>query len=202
MADRLMLIRHGEVEEKYRGRYVGRTDAPLSARGRRQAAALAGPLARLEEARFLASPLARTGETAQIALGAGRSIETDEALREIDFGRWEKMSFAEIAAADPETVGKWAALDEDFSFPGGEAIAQFQGRIAAAARRIAADPAPAIVAFTHGGVIRFLICHFLGLADRHHLAFDIGPASISELRIEGGQGVLTLLNDRHHLEGF
>ena len=30
MADVLYLIRHGELPEEYRGRYVGRTDAPLS----------------------------------------------------------------------------------------------------------------------------------------------------------------------------
>jgi broad specificity phosphatase PhoE len=200
MAQQLILIRHGEVAEAYRGRYVGRTDAPLSDRGRRQAAALACPLSRFKGARFWTSPLSRTRETAEIALGGAETVEKDEALREVDFGRWETLSFAEIAAADPGIVEKWAAMDESFAFPEGEAIAQFKGRIAAAALRIAADPAPAIVAFTHGGVIRFLICHFLGLADRHHLAFDIGPASLSELRIDGGRGVLTGLNDRRHLE--
>jgi broad specificity phosphatase PhoE len=200
MAEQLILIRHGEVAEAYRGRYIGRTDIPLSARGRRQAAALAGPLSRFPGARFRTSPLARTRETAEIALGAGRSIDRDEDLREIDFGRWEAMSFAEIAAADPGTVEEWAAMDEGFAFPEGEAIAEFRGRIAAAARRIAADPASAVVAFTHGGVIRFLICHFLSLPDRCHLAFDIAPASLSVLRIDGGRGVLTGLNDRRHLE--
>ncbi|MEK7826204.1 MAG: histidine phosphatase family protein, partial [Thermodesulfobacteriota bacterium] len=66
--------------------------------------------------------------------------------------------------------------------------------------RIAADPAGAAVVVTHGGVIRFLICHFLGLPDRAHLLFDVQPASISEIRIDGGKGVLTLLNERRHLE--
>ena len=201
MANQLILIRHGDLGDRYRGRYVGRTDAPLSAEGKRQAATLTGPVARLNGAHFLASPLRRTRETAEIALGTDRRFEIDENLREIDFGRWEGMSFAEIAAADPAAVDRWAALDDAFAFPEGEGIKAFQERIRAAAERIAADPAGTVVVFVHGGVIRFLICHFLGLPDRHHLLFDIRPASLSEIQIEGGKGVLTLLNDRHHLEG-
>ena len=201
MANQLILIRHGDLGDRYRGRYIGRTDPPLSSEGKRQAEALAGPAARLNGAHFLASPLRRTRETAEIALGTHGRFEIVENLREIDFGRWEGMSFAEIAAADPAAVDRWAALDDAFAFPEGEGIKAFRERIGAAAERIAADPAGTVVVFAHGGVIRFLICHFLGLPDRHHLLFDVRPASVSEIRIEDGKGILTLLNDRHHLEG-
>ena len=200
MVQRLILIRHGDLGDRYRGRYIGRTDAPLSAKGRRQAAALAGPVAQLNGALFLASPLRRTRETAEIALGADRAFESDVNLREIDFGRCEGMSFAEIAAADPAAVDRWAGLDGDFTFPDGEGIVNFRERIRAAAERIIAGPAQTVVLFAHGGVIRFLICHFLGLPDQHHLLFDVCPASISEIRIDGGKGVLIRLNDQHHQE--
>ena len=201
MAERLILIRHGDLGERFRGRYIGRTDAPLSAEGRRQAEALAGPLARLPDgASLVVSPLRRTCETAGIALGRDAHFTVDPDLREIDFGRWEGMSFAEILADDPTAVDRWAALAEDFTFPEGESIGNFRRRIGKAAGRIAADPAGTVVAVTHGGVIRFLICHFLGLPDRAHLLFDVQPASLSEIRIDGGRGVLTLLNGRRHLE--
>jgi alpha-ribazole phosphatase len=200
MANQLILIRHGDLGDRCRGRYIGRTDAPLSAEGRLQAAALARPLARLTGAFFLTSPLRRTRETAGIALGADQSLEIDANLREIDFGRWEGMSFAEIAAADPAAVDRWAALDADFTFPDGEGIANFRERIRAAADRVIAEPAGTVLLFAHGGVIRFLICHLLGLPDRHHLLFGVRPASITEIRIDGGKGVLVRLNDRHHLE--
>jgi len=201
MTLRLILIRHGDLGEGCRGRYIGRTDTPLSPEGRRQAKALAAPLARLGEARYLRSPLLRSRETAGLAL-AGVGIEIDTDLREIDFGRWEGMTFDEIAAADRVAVDRWAALEEDFAFPGGEEIRAFRGRIGAAAGRIAAVRSGTVVTFTHGGVIRLLICHFLGLEARDYLLFDIGTASITELRVEDGRGVLTRLNDRHHLEGL
>jgi len=196
----LVLVRHGDLGEGYRGRYVGRTDLPLAAEGRRQAAAMAGELGRIEGAHILCSPLRRARETTEIALGKEEAFTIDEDLREIDFGRWELMNFAQIAAADPAAVERWAALEDDFTFPDGESIGAFRGRVEAVSRRIAADPAETIVAFTHGGVIRLLVCHFLGLEYRRYLLFDVRPGSLSEISIEGGKGVLTRINDRCHME--
>jgi len=110
------------------------------------------------------------------------------------------MTFAQIAAEEPAAIDRWAELEEDFAFPEGEGLAPFRHRVAAVASRVSAASGETIVTVTHGGVIRFLICHFLGLAPRDHLLFTVDPASVSEIRIEGGRGVLTLLNDRHHLE--
>ena len=200
VAKRLVLVRHGDLGEGYRGRYVGRTDLRLATEGRRQAAAMAGELGRIEGAHIFCSPLLRARETAEIALGEERVFTIDDDLREIDFGRWELMNFAQIAAADPAAVDRWAALEDDFTFPDGESIGAFRGRVGAVAGRIAADPAETIIAFTHGGVIRLLICHFLGLEYRRYLLFDVRPGSLSEISIEGGKGVLTRLNDRCHLE--
>jgi alpha-ribazole phosphatase len=199
MARRLILVRHGDLGPASRGRYIGRTDVPLSAAGERQAAALAGEFARWSAGRILCSPLLRCRATAAAALGGRERCTVDDDLREVDFGLWEGLSFAEIAAGYPEAVAHWAALEEGFAFPGGEPLAAFSRRVAAAAGRIAADPAETVIAVTHGGVIRLLICHFLGLGLQGHLLFDIGTASISEIRIEAGRGVLALLNSRRHL---
>ena len=201
MTIRVILIRHGDLGEACSGRYIGRTNVPLSEGGKRQAAALAGELRRLNGVHLLCSPLRRTRQTAEIALGAVDVCDIDPDLREIDFGRWEGTGFTEIAASDPVVVERWAALDEDFTFPDGESLRDFGKRIGAVAGRIAADPAETVVAFTHGGVIRYLICRFLGLEDRHYLLFDIQPGSLTEISVEGGKGVLTRLNDRCHLEG-
>ncbi len=207
MSERLLMIRHGESEDRYKGRYIGKTDAALSAVGQKQAAALAAPLSRFGGASFFSSPLGRARQTAELATGGNRRLESDANLREIDFGLWEGMSFEEIAAAYPAQVVKWAARGEDFTFPEGESTEDFRKRIETAADRIVSDPAGTTVVFTHGGVIRFLICHFLGLPERFHLSFDIKPASLSEILIFAGKakpddhkGVLTRLNDRHHLE--
>jgi alpha-ribazole phosphatase len=199
MAHRLLMIRHGEYEERYQGSFIGKTDVALSSKGEKQAALLASPVSAFKEASFLCSPMRRTRKTAQLALGAERPIEFDENLREIDFGLWEKMPFEEIAKGYASLVDQWAAFRDDFAFPEGESLAAFQKRIAVVANRIIHDASDTVVVFTHGGVIRFLICRLLGIKGKYSLCFDVGTASISEIRLYDGKGVLTLLNDRHHL---
>jgi broad specificity phosphatase PhoE len=199
MANRLLMIRHGEYEERYQGSFIGKTDVALSAKGKRQAALLASSLSTLKEATFLCSPMRRTRTTAQVAVGPKRRLEFDENLREIDFGLWETMPFEEIAKGYASLVDQWAAFRDDFAFPQGESLAAFQKRIKKVADRIIRDPSGTVVVFTHGGVIRFLICRLLGIKGKYSLCFDVGTASISEIRLYNGKGVLTRLNDRHHL---
>lgn len=201
MANRIILIRHGDTGEQYRGRYIGSTDVPLSPAGRLQASQLLNPLRKETALKYLASPSRRVCETAQAALlGSGMTPEIVPALREIDFGAWEGKTFAEISSDDPAAISSWAAFRPDFTFPGGEGITAFAARVQEVGRRIAADPAETVAVFTHGGVIRVLICHYLALDSSHYIYFDVQPASLTTLLLHEGRGVLTRLNDLHHTE--
>ncbi|MEJ2200962.1 MAG: histidine phosphatase family protein [Desulfuromonadaceae bacterium] len=169
--------------------------------GQRQAAALSRcrELRRCREA--FCSPLLRVRETlAHSELDL--ICHQDADLREIDFGRWEGLSFAEIAHDYPIEVNRWARLERDFRFPEGEAYIDFLQRIQKAADRIARTAAAQtepLAVFAHGGVIRALICHWLGLPAKHYLLFEVEPASISTVRLFGDRGLLTGLNDPGHL---
>lgn len=202
MAEKLVMVRHGVLDTECRGRFMGKTDVGLSAEGRKQAAALAGPMSTLSGSHFLVSPMRRTRETARIALeGTQWPFDVDSDLREIDFGSWEKKTFSQISSEDSLNVERWSNFDRGFVFPGGEAIESFIGRVRALAQRIADDPAQTVVVITHGGIIRFLICHYLGLDMRNYLLFDVQPASLSTVTLYDGQGILSRLNDLCHLEG-
>ena len=108
----------------------------------------------------------------------------------------------EISRADSSGVERWSNFDHDFVFPGGEAIQSFIERVRAVARRIADDPAQTVVVITHGGIIRFLICHYLGLDMRHYLLFDVQPASLSVINLYDRAWEFShRLNDLCHLEG-
>ena len=196
MAQRLILIRHGQVEERFEGRFAGSTDAVLSSAGLRQARELATWLAGKQPGACFCSPLQRCAATAGAALaGLALQPEMDPDLREVDFGAWEGLSFSDIAGKDAAAVDRWARLEDDFRFPGGESIAGFRSRVGDAARRMAAMPQETVVAFTHGGVIRFMLCALLRLDPRSYVAFDIRPAGVAELALFEGGALLQSLGN-------
>ncbi len=190
MASRLLLIRHAEVAEEFQGKFLGSTDAPLSDRGRRQAAALADA-GRSAEVR-LVSPLQRARVTAELA---GLDCTVEPNLAEIDFGRWECKTFDDIRADDPAAIDQWAEFDDAFTFPDGEGIGDFCRRINALADRLAAEPVETVLIVTHGGVIRTMLCHLLGLPAPKYVLFAPPYASVTELQLFDGKGVLVAMSD-------
>ena len=142
------------------------------------------------------SPLLRARQTADcIVPQALLPIQIDDDLREIDFGLWEGKTFDEIAVEDPAAVGRWAQFCEDFTFPEGDSVGGFLARIRRAADRLAHDGADTVLAITHGGVIRAMICHFLGLNPRQYVLFNVRCATCATIDLFDGKGVLSGLNE-------
>ena len=197
------MVRHGYIGAQYDGLFVGSTDVPLADEGFTQASRLVTPAKDYISAKCYCSPMLRVRETADAMLKPlGSTYEIEPNLREVCFGRWECMTFDEISASDPEDVNKWAEYSKDFSFPEGESANGFAKRIENFGKRAADEPVHTVLAITHGGVIRALICYFLGLDPRNYLLFDVKPASISRIAIYDGKGVLTQLNDLCHLGAY
>ena len=192
---RLILARHGSVDARP-GCYWGRTDLSLSAAGRRQAVDLGRRLALFAPCRCLCSPLRRARETARLALEAAGwepDLVIDPRLAEVDFGRWEGLRFAEIAAAEPEAVTAWGADVAAFRFPEGEANGDFAARVRAVLDSISGLEEDVLVV-AHGGVIRFLICLALGLDLDNYLLFKVEPAAMTVIELHDQGGVLAGLN--------
>lgn len=198
MIRNLILIRHGALEGQDQMRFFGKTDLPLSKEGRRQARALARRFSNSGKMTCWSSPMKRACETAQIAF-RDLPLNFDQDLREIDFGRWEGLTFKEIERRDPARVKLWALHAKDFSFPGGESLSRFHKRMKIVMKRSLSLAAENLVFVTHGGVIRSLICLLLGLPERNYPVFTVEPGSVSIIRIAGGKAVLTGLNDTSHL---
>ena len=202
MTERLFLVRHGEVEGWRPGMLLGSTDAHLSERGRHQAALIEDVFPDEAGVRFVRSPLARARQTAAIATaGRGAPVETDVDLREIDFGEWEGLTYEEVEKGYPLLAREWSDLSPGFGFPRGEKLEDFLTRVERAADSLAGGDAPTVFAFSHGGVIRALICYFLGLPFRDYLLFDVAPGSVTTLRLWEGRGVLTGLWTPEGLSG-
>lgn len=191
MASRLILLRHGRTGLS--GRYVGSSDVPLSEEGRKQILDLRPDLGTIKIDGLLASPMLRCTQSANL-LDLGLPMQLDPDLREIDFGRWEGKSFAEIEAQDPALVQHWASGADDFCFPGGEATSGFANRIDTVKNRLLASDARTLLLVTHGGVIRSLICGLLGLSQSNYLLFQAAKGHYSTINLYDGGGVLTGFN--------
>ena len=145
MTVRLWLVRHGSTAWSEAGRYTGSTDVPLSERGRAEAEAL-GWLGLRHWDGIWSSDLIRACDTAK---AAGVEATIDERLREIDFGRLEGVTWADL---DPEAREALVTF-EKFVAPDGESTAQLIERLEAFVAGL--TPGDHLV-FTHGGVIRAL----------------------------------------------
>ncbi len=195
MARKLLLIRHACAEGDLQGRFVGRTDLPLSAEGPEQARKLLPLVRAMQPGACYCSPLLRARQTAEVLLEQTRlPVQIDDDLREIDFGEWECRTFEEIAARNAHAVDRWAAFDHRFAFPGGESLGGFLARVRRSARRLSEDPASVVLAVTHGGMIRELICRFLDLRPRQYVLFDVAHAGCTVIDLFDGRGVLSGLN--------
>ena len=196
MADKLILLRHGETEPEFQDRYIGHKDVPMSAQGARRIETLTELIRMVGPQLCFSSPLQRCRASAEIIQDKlGIPVHFEDDLKEVDFGDWEGLSFWEIAAIWPGQVSQWAQFDAEFSFPGGESFVDFLRRVAKAGEMLAAASEGTVLVCTHGGVIRSLICHFLRLQPEHYILFNVKPASLTTLELTGGKAVLSGLNE-------
>ena len=161
---RVLFIRHAETEMA--GRYCGHSDPDLNAQGRTQVVRLSQFLAEETLDTVYSSDLRRATSTAE-AIVAGRIIPRvlRPALREIDFGDWEGLSWEEVEQLDPEYAQKWMKSYPNLPTPSGESFEDFERRVLTeVGHLINRSPGP-IAVVTHGGVLRVVLRHLCGYSD-------------------------------------
>ena len=195
---RLLLARHGQTEWHRDNRYVSRTDIGLTDAGREQARSLASRAVHEGVDLVLCSPLTRAVETAKPAVVAlGLEPETDERLRELDFGEWEGKTLAEIRGEDPDTVRLFEE-NAEHGFPGGEPLSEGAQRalaLFADLRRSHAGRTVLVVA--HNTLLRLALCRMLGipLGQYRRVMPRVVNGAVSEVRFGEEGGALYSFND-------
>ena len=204
---RWYLVRHGETAWNAEERIQGQSDVPLHDAGRREAAITGARLSDTRFAAVFASDLSRSYETARIILDAQSTdavpdISPSTNLREISYGIFEGMTWAEIRDMDPRMGDRQHTRDLDFAPERGESFRQVLGRVAEFGRELAARHGDDdVLVVGHGGSLRALAVSLLGLPDEAFWRVrGLKPASISiVLRDRGGPPALTVWNDTGHL---
>lgn len=203
-ATRVILIRHGETTWNRATRIQGHTDIPLSELGLAQAERLAETLADEPLAAIYASDLSRARQTAEaVAHRQGLPVRIDVGLRERAFGRFEGLSWDEIAQNHPEDSARWRKREPDFQVGGGESLVTFSARcLAAAGRAVAAHPGQSIALVAHGGVLDCLYRAATRTALDAPRSWQLGNATINRLLATPEGFTLVGWNDDRHLAGL
>ncbi len=164
----LYLIRHGETDFNAGNLVQGWTESELNATGRWQAEMLAKRLTQPDErpTAIYCSPQSRAAETARpTAEALGIQPVYDDALMEMRCGDWEGLNFDQIKHERRDEFHAWARSADSCIPGGGESIRDLHRRAAKSADRIISShpDGSRIAIFTHGGVNRVLMAHFLGI---------------------------------------
>ena len=98
---KLYFIRHGESRANEQGAFAGQWDAPLTERGRQQAAYTAEFLRNVPLTAVYASDLSRALDTGRMIADVPRlPVRPLSSLREIDAGQWERQPFTVLEQQD------------------------------------------------------------------------------------------------------
>jgi alpha-ribazole phosphatase/probable phosphoglycerate mutase len=150
------------------GRFCGHSDPPINARGRQQIQALVESIERKSIGAVYCSDLSRAVITAEVlAAASSLSVVAKRSLREIHFGDWEGMNWAEIERRDATYAREWVNAFPKLATPGGERFSDFEVRVMAEIDtlvRVAKDQRIAVV--THGGVMRVALQKLLACSEQ------------------------------------
>ena len=240
----LVLVRHGESEYIAEGRFQGQAETPLTATGHMQAGLAGKRLARPHDdpalpipggrpREIVHSPLARTRDTARaiadaIALDGAPPppLRPEPGILELAQGDWQGVAHDDIARRWPAELAAWRRRPWESVAPGGEMLADVQGRVRPALARILdelgrdyprgtfdrpqvggyrgvgqAPDQPWSILVGHDGVFKvlFMTLFDLPLTQFWMIAYPLCGITVVELR--GGRPVLRAHGLTEHLSG-
>jgi len=187
----LYLVRHGQAEYFDKCQFFGHTDIDLTDTGIKQMetitqrlTCLACPpceagLARLAAKRgtrarresisidgIYSSDLKRASKSASIiASHRNKTSQKVPEFREVNFGRWEGLTWEEINKRFPGGLKARFKDLVNYKIPSGESLEDLRVRVLGKLREILkGGEGKSILLVTHGGVNRVILCDALGLS--------------------------------------
>ncbi|MFD9597236.1 bifunctional RNase H/acid phosphatase [Kitasatospora sp. NPDC059973] len=200
-----VLLRHGEThltpEKRFSG--SGGSDPELSEKGRWQAERAAEALAsRGSVQAVVSSPMLRTRQTAEtVAACLGLEVRYEDGLREVDFGAWEGLTFAEVQERHPEDLNAWLGSAKAKPTGGGESFTALTHRIGVARDKILArHHGRTVLVVSHVSPIKTLVRLALGAPPDSLYRMELSAASLCAVQYYAdGNASVRLLNDTGHL---
>lgn len=187
MTTTIDLLRHGEPVGG--PRYRGQTDDPLSGRGWLQmhrALSQHRPWSHIHS-----SPLRRCREFAtQLSRRQQLPLQIDAQMTEIDFGRWEGLTAAQLMRHDATALGDFWRDPVSHTPHGGEALTDFRDRIIEGWQALLRQQAHGshLLMVSHGGTIRILLHHILDIPLLRLQQIEVPYGCLTRLRVDWHDG--------------
>jgi alpha-ribazole phosphatase len=165
----LLFIRHAETDMA--GTFCGHSDPEVNARGRIQLSELINRL-RTENIGLVYTSDLRRAHTTGMAIAEAFNVDCHvrSALREINFGQWEGMTWKEIERRDDVYARCWMAEYPRLPAPDGESLIDFERRVLDEVKFLSLQAEAAgcrIAVVTHAGMLRTVLCALHGCSEDH-----------------------------------
>ncbi|MCB8957997.1 MAG: bifunctional RNase H/acid phosphatase [Nocardioides sp.] len=196
----VVLVRHGvtphTVEKRFSGGLAS-ANPGLSDDGRDQVRAVAewlAPIADRVDA-VVASPVRRTLESAEIlAARLGHEVAVEPGFAEMEFGRWDGMTFAEVGEQHPDELKSWLG-SLDVAPGGGESFRTVQARVLTALERLLEQHVGrTVVVVSHVTPIKTIVAHAVDAPLESVFRMELTPASVTVVSWYGDRPSMRMYN--------
>ncbi len=197
----IILIRHGETEWNSQKRMQGHSNSNLSEVGRGQIQELGELMKNVSFDHIYSSDSLRARQTAEaITQYSGHTLQFDQRIREKNLGVFEGLTSTEAKERHPEIYRLFKTAGANYVIDEGESTQQLLERALEFIEEIRLrHPQERVVMVTHGGVVRVLMKHALGLSIDSPTRFIIKNTGIFGL-IWNENWLVTQMGGVSHLE--
>jgi alpha-ribazole phosphatase len=184
----LYMARHGETKLNKEKVYYGWTDVPLTSNGVKQCEGLRDKLCNVKFDVVISSSLERALNSAEIISAKARdNIAIYDRLKELNFGKWEKLHYRDIEERYNEDWVSWTHDWENFCMPQGESFSDLYERVRECFEEILERyKDKTILLVCHEGTLRIISTILLNMkvANYWSFTFEFGMFTLFEIQDE------------------
>ena len=197
----IILIRHGETVWNSQQRMQGHSNSDLSSVGQAQIQALGQWMKIVPFDHIYSSDSLRAKQTAEaITQFSGHELKIDLRLREKNLGVFEGLTSEEARERHPEVFRLFKTAGSKYVIDEGESTQQLQDRALEIVDEIRIKhPEERVLLVTHGGFIRVVMKHSLGLSLETPTLFLIRNTGVFRLVWED-KWIVSQMGGVSHLE--
>jgi broad specificity phosphatase PhoE len=199
----LFFLRHGETVASRTDGFCGTTDIELTTQGVIMAKDFAIAYSNLDWTAIFSSPMIRTVATAQpLCDRLGIKMQLRNGLKEINFGKWEGKTPAEVNQQYHDEYVRWQSEPGWNSPPDGERAIEIARRSSEVIEEIEKTyQGGNVLIVSHKATIRIMLCSLLGIdVGRYRDRIDLPVAALSIVEFCPQGPKLKKLSDRSHLK--